>query len=158
MIEKRKNKPGAGRPSGYKPGYCEDIIAFFRRPYTKDETRRFLRRGKWVDEQVTIPEEMPDFWEYADKIRVTRKTLNNWKDKYPEFKEAWERCRALQKRFINYLGANNLWDPHYAQFMAVNITDMRGPDNRKIVINENNTTVQRTINMPAKKPEGSPVG
>lgn len=58
----------AGRPTDYKPEYCEDII-------------NYLSDGKHIIQ-------------YAAKIGVAKSTIYEWANNYPEFSDALKKAQA----------------------------------------------------------------
>jgi hypothetical protein len=72
-----------GRPSTYKPEYCQDIIKHFS-----------------ID--VSDPDQpFPTFEGFAAKhCEVTMTTLLEWAKEFPEFAKAYERARQLQEEIL----------------------------------------------------------
>lgn len=84
-MTKRKrpeDKLKAGRPSGYKPEYCDRVIEMGRLGYTKAMMARDLD--------------------------VARMTLDNWAAANPEFLDAMTRARDLALAFMEEKGLAGL--------------------------------------------------
>lgn len=118
-----------GRPSKYKPEYCQQIIKFFSiKPYKDVEIPHYDKKGEgivvWTDFK-RVPNDIPFFQDFAWKIGVDDETLANWCKKYPEFLGAYTRCKHLQKRFLIINGTQGLYPPKSYTFTAINITDMK---------------------------------
>jgi hypothetical protein len=126
--------PG-GRPTKYKPEYCEEIIKFFSvEPYQKEivevststttnskgGTSEF-RKEKY--QRVSNP--LPFFEAFGRSIGVSDDTIVNWAKKYPEFLAAYNTAKALQKEFLVQNGLAGTYPPASFIFTAKNITDMR---------------------------------
>lgn len=75
----------AGRPTKYKPEYCEQIIKYFDVEHTKIVGDR------------EIANDLPTFQEFAHSIDVHVDTLHEWKKVHPDFSEAYKRAQALQE-------------------------------------------------------------
>ncbi len=58
----------AGRPTGYRRAYCDEIIDFLKDGYSLQA--------------------------FAGRIGVTRRCLYHWIDKYPDFAEAAQKAQA----------------------------------------------------------------
>lgn len=72
----------AGRPTDYKPEYCEQVI-------------EWGKQGKswtWI----------------AAELGVIRQTLYNWKDEHPEFLDALTRARELSQQWWEDAGQNGM--------------------------------------------------
>lgn len=114
-----------GRPTKYKPEYCEEIVGYFSaKPFDEVET-------PYGPKKVANP--MPTFHKFAQFIGVNEDTVVEWvkaedKDgnlKYPEFSAAYKRAKELQKWFLIENGLNGVYNATFAIFTAKNITDMR---------------------------------
>lgn len=123
--------PG-GRPSKYDPKYCEELIAFFSVvPYRKEvseKTKEFFANGdvkKQSEKYRLVPSEMPTFMRFAKKIKVNQDTLHEWKRKHPEFSEAYNEAKEIQKQFLITIGLAGAAPPASFIFVAKNVTDMR---------------------------------
>jgi hypothetical protein len=127
-------KRGRGRPTTYKPEYCEMIVDFFERmvdapdrdvlatvSFTDDATKGISKKT----EVRRICAELPTLEKFADSIGVTTEHLDNWAKANPDFYDA--RARAKQKTFLMLLDGmiNRRYDTQAAIFVAKNITWMR---------------------------------
>lgn len=107
-----KKHPG-GRPTKYKPEYCQEIIDFFSVfPYNEKE-------GKMVANQL------PFLSAFARDIGVCHDTLIEWTKIHEEFSESYKNAKELQKEFLITNGLLGLYNPTAFIFTAKNITDMR---------------------------------
>jgi len=120
MSEEKSSKP-EGRPSKYKPEYCQQLIEFF-----------------------TVTGDAPDcpmFIDFAMKIDVCDDTLTNWKNEYPEFFAAYRRARKLQESTIARNALKNKYNASFSQFMLTCNHDWRvdiiNSDKKDTVINVN---------------------
>ena len=107
-----------GRPTDYKPEYCEQLIEYFSgEPYRTVGNKMF-------------PNRLPTLERFAVKIGVTPNTLLVWSKKHKDFKLAYACAKSLYKDFLNTNGALGLYNPAYSKFIAINTTDM--VDEKKI--------------------------
>ena len=95
-----------GRPSKYKPEYCESIV-------------------KWFEEQVQA-KELPFLSKWARTVAgVCEDTALEWTKQHEEFSLAYKKVKEIQKEFLIKGGLTGLFNPTFAIFTAKNITDMR---------------------------------
>ncbi len=98
-------KPGNVESLKYDPKYPEDMKLFFK--------------------QVSTEGNYPTFESYADSIGVTVRTLENWCEAYPLFKDAYEACKNLQKGTLIEGAMLGRYNPTFAKFVAVNCHGMK---------------------------------
>jgi len=122
--------PG-GRPTLYKPEFCQELINFFDvEPYTEKEIKHFKKNDISWSELKRIPNKLPTIRNFAKKINVQFKTVYNWLNTdsptfQPEFLHAFNLAKLLRKDFLIENGLQGLHNPNYAIFVAKNLTDMR---------------------------------
>ena len=112
--------PG-GRPSKYKPEYCDQIIAFFSvAPNRKEVMEVSTSQGVSAkggtsdfrkEKYVLVPNDPPFFEDFATSIGVSDDTIVNWAKKYPEFLAAYNKSKFLQKRFLIINGLAGCYPP-----------------------------------------------
>ncbi len=68
-------KKAAGRPSDYRPEYCQQLIDLY-----------------------TVG---GDHFEFCAMVGISDMTFYNWRDNHDEFKEAWQRGDTLARNFYN---------------------------------------------------------
>lgn len=112
-----------GRPTMYKPEFCQEMIDYF----TVEHTRTVLRFNEKTktEYEVDVPNKLPTLAGFAGKIGVSRGTLKKWAEAHPDFLSATTRAKALAEDMV----VNNTLLGHYqsnfAIFVAKNYTDMR---------------------------------
>lgn len=135
-----KNK--GGRPSKYKPEYCEQLIKFFSVAPNRKElmevstseslstkgTKSDFRKEKYQ----LVPNDPPFFEDFAISISVSDDTIVNWSKQYPEFLAAYNRAKFLQKRFLIINGLAGCYPPASYIFTAKNVTEMKDEQQHKI--------------------------
>lgn len=119
------NGGAGGRPSDYREEYVEKIIEYFDQPLYVMKKKQIASGGRKVIVEEERPNSMPTFEGFAGKIKVTHKTLLNWCKDNPEFLQAYEHCKDIQKKFIMEHGMMGNYNPGFAKFIAVNVTDLK---------------------------------
>lgn len=119
-MENSRKKVGA--PSKYKKKFCEEIIDYFSVPPQRTEYKReYFQNGELKSEvPILTANEFPTFQGFADSIGVHIDTLHEWKEKYPEFSEAYMRAKQLQEKIWLVNGMQNLYNSQFAQFFGKN--------------------------------------
>ena len=133
-----KPKP-EGRPTKYKPEFCEEIVEFFdSEPYEDVNIPHYGKTGEisWTDTK-RMPNKLPTLREFAKHIEVGVSTVYDWIDEkhasyHSEFSDAFTRAKDLQKWFLVQNGLQGLYNPAFAIFTAKNITDMRDKQETEI--------------------------
>ena len=121
-----------GRPLVYKPEYCQELIVFFDvEPYQDIKLPHYDKDGKTVkwEDIKRMPSKLPTLRNFAKKIKVAISTIYNWtNEKSPsfqkEFMDAFICAKEIRKWFLIENGLNGGYNPLFAKFVALNITDM----------------------------------
>ena len=119
---KRPPRKGEGRPSKYKPEYCDAIIDYFDRPPQRVEYKRTYNADGSVktEEPIIFGEQIPTLQGFAHTVDTTAKTLWEWADKYPEFGKAYARAKELQEHILVINAMGGQYNSQFAQFFAKN--------------------------------------
>jgi len=108
MTAKKKNL--GGRPTDYRPEYCQKIIEYFSvKPYERDHNDN------------PIANDMPTKAGFAIELGVDRDTLKEWAKTYPEFSAAYKRCEEFQELFLVTNGMKGIVNPAFSMFVAKNL-------------------------------------
>ncbi len=122
-----------GRPTVYKPFFCQLLIAFFDiEPYTDINIIHYHADGKtpkWIDKK-RMPNKLPSLVDFAKSISVGVTTVYQWVDKEcATFKEDFAEAHATANHYVkNHLiqnGLQGLYNPLFTKFVCINVTDMR---------------------------------
>lgn len=140
-TQKKKKR---GRPTKFRPEYCEMIIKYFSKKPTRRVTIPHYNPDgsiKWKDFKI-IPRDFPTFEGFAEKIGVDDDTLMRWanpekKEKYPGFCGAYARAKNMQKKFLMVNGLAGHYNSQFAIFVAKNVTDMRDTKQVDATVNGN---------------------
>jgi len=127
MEPTTKHAPGTfGRPTKYKPEYCQEIVDYFSGPLTELITKAVITKDGKVKEiqelKATPVKWLEDFaWDRGTSTKI----MEEWAQRYPDFRAAYARAKDLQKRHLAQCTIDRLYEPMFAKFLAQNITDMR---------------------------------
>lgn len=113
----------AGRPTKYKPEYCQSIIQFFETDY--------YEHG----------ENIPWICTYAKTIGVYTSTVNRWgspddPNSIPEFCEALKECKAIQEKKIAEGGLSGKLNSTMCIFALKNVAGWRDRTEQKVEFND----------------------
>ena len=132
-LSKQLEPPAPGQPTKYKPEYCQQLIDYFSiEPLDiiqdteindPDGSKRISRR---------LPRRFPWFEGFARKIGVHRNTLKNWCDEHPEFAEAYETAKDLQREFLVDIGLSGATSASFAIFTMKNVCGWRDERDLKL--------------------------
>lgn len=96
------NKSRRGRPIAYKKKYADMAIYFFEQPFF-DPVQEV-----WY---------FPTVFRFAKKLGVCRKTIYNWMDENPDFKEIIDDCiENVREMRIAFASCGKI-DPKFAKFV-----------------------------------------
>lgn len=111
---------GKGRPGKYKKEYADMLIEYFSVPkIVTFRKRKYYTNGKVKEEElITQPPIYPTFEGFAKSIGVTSGTLQNWREIYPSFNEAYERALDMQKDILITNSLGGLYNGNFAKFIA----------------------------------------
>ena len=129
-TSRRKSKPKKrGRKTYYRKSYCQKIIEFFdQEPYEEREIPHYKGKGDarelvWTDYK-RFANRLPTLRNFAKSIDVSTVTVYAWLKKHEEFLNAFTHAQELRKWFLVENGLNGCYNPLFAKFTAINITDM----------------------------------
>ena len=121
----------SGRPTKYKPEYCEEIIKYFSvKPNKKEITAisQAYKKGEVSFEKKEyklVPNELPTITKFCEKKGIAQTTLLEWANEHKEFSLALNRAKELYKNFLVENGLLGLYNSIFAIFVAKNTTDMK---------------------------------
>ena len=127
-----------GRPTSYKPEYCDLIVEHFRVPPQIMKSKKTYYADGTIksEEEFPVANDLPTFQNFADKIGVHVDTLHAWKVEHQSFSEAYARAKQLQEHIWLVNGMSNLYNSQFAQFFGKNClgykdkteTEITGPN------------------------------
>jgi hypothetical protein len=115
-----------GRPSKYKPEYCDQLIKFMSiDPYREVIDVFTDKHGNEKSTVRLVANDPPFISKFAREIGFMTQTLYSWAIDYPEFGEAMTRARELQLEFIATNGMNGLFNAQFTKFALTNMSSWR---------------------------------
>lgn len=111
-----------GRPSKYRPEYCQQLIEFFDvKPYrTEVVITHDYWRNEWKEEK-RIPNPVPYLIDFSEKIGVSVPALHRWGRKSPAFRSAYAHARAMREAMLCKNGLLGLYDLRSWIFVMKNL-------------------------------------
>lgn len=101
----------------YKHEFCDEIVKFFDRPYTKITEVEGLPK--------VIPNDFPTFERFAVNIGVTHATLCAWVKRFPAFADSYQQCKDIQRDFLISNGLKGIGSTVFTIFVAKALADLR---------------------------------
>lgn len=109
-VPKRDPRPGEGRPTKYKPEYCQQMIDYFNVEIYKEGYKKELNL-------------LPTFQGFAAKeLGVTTNTLLNWAEENDEFLRAYNVCKELQEQLLVQGGISRAYDGNFTKFILNSVS------------------------------------
>ena len=102
--------PPRGRPTLYRPEYCDSIVDFFQRP-------RALRTS--TDDRI-LPGELPSLSAWGEAHNVSPQLISDWQNRHPPFREACARAKSIGAELLADRALNGQYNAQYAAFYAKN--------------------------------------
>lgn len=126
-------QPEPGQPTKYKPEYCQQLIDYFSiepLEIIREQEITDTDGGKYISRR--LPQRFPWFEGFARKIGVHRNTLKNWCAEHPEFAEAYDTAKDLQREFIVDVALSGAAPPSFAIFTMKNVCGWRDERDLKL--------------------------
>lgn len=130
---KQPEQPEPGQPTKYKPEYCQQLIDYFSiepLEIIREQEITDTEGGKYISRR--LPQRFPWFEGFARKIGVHRNTLKNWCNEHPEFAEAYDTAKDLQREFIVDVALSGAAPPSFAIFTMKNVCGWRDERDLKL--------------------------
>jgi len=111
-----------GRPTKYKPEYCDMIIEHFQKePVITLYKEEYNRDGSLkCKTPIITAAQFPTFQSFAANIGVNIDTLHEWKKIHEDFSESYARAQELQEHIWLVNSMSNLYNSQFAQFFGTN--------------------------------------
>ncbi len=156
MAKKNTQEPRpVGRPTDYKPEYCEQLIEYFSEdPYKEVMKKIVTKDGEVVEVPVIEATDFKTLAGFAISIGVHSETLLNWSKQHPEFFDAYKRAKDFQEQFLAVNGNKGLVNPSFSIFTAKNVLHWRDkhPDESdNINININSSLADKMAKARTRK-------
>lgn len=116
-----KAKRPEGRPTSYRPEYCEQIVEFFSvKPYFQREVITTGKNDYQKVETVDVPNDLPHLVDFCLKINVNPATISDWAKRYPEFDDALKTAKLINEKMLAINALRGLYNSTFSIFMAKN--------------------------------------
>lgn len=140
----------AGRPTLYKPEYCDEIVAYFDVEPTREVQKTVFKKDGSIDVVETQePVPLPTLAGFACKIKVCKDTLNEWSKVHPEFSAAIKKCKVHQERILLANGLDGGYNTAVAIFALKNLADWKDKVQQEVT-----GDIQTTLNIKFIDPNG----
>lgn len=105
-----------GRPTKYKPEYCQDIIDFFNVPLVEEKAKDVVSRGECITLTEEEASDMPTMAAFSCKIGIPKKTIYEWAKKHKDFGNAMQVAKGYQENYLLVNGLKNKVNPRLAEW------------------------------------------
>ena len=140
-----------GRPSKYKPEYCDQIIEYFSvTPYENKVVETIhTKGGDIIKKYKEVPSDLPLISKFARSIGVTHETIDEWARVHREFSLALKEAKKLQEA---HLITNALRDNFAQAFSIFAMKNMCGwRDRQEITGADGQPITMKVINYGSDK-------
>lgn len=136
----RKKHPG-GRPTKYKPEYCQDLIDYFRVPRPDPANPQSMAYFPTLDG-------------WCCTIGITRQTISDWVKVHPEFSHSYDISQQLGRNQLMHGGLSEKYNASFAKFVGVNLGMISEHTKTESKVDANVNVTGININFVDKKKEG----
>lgn len=112
--------PVMGRPTAYRPEYCEGIVAWFQDGLYEIMHPERIENKIGDVKHVTRPIFPRTISGYACTIGVGQKALWDWANKYDDFRNAMNVAKGIQEQCVTMMTATGAWTASFGIFMLKN--------------------------------------
>ena len=115
MATRKYKTRSQGRPSSYKPEYCQKLIDYFDvDPFETIKDEEGMDTGVYTHK-------FPSLERFAKKISVSKWILWDWSKKHADFSNAMKKAKELQETFMAESALYGLTTPVFSIFTAKNV-------------------------------------
>lgn len=119
------DKPTKGRPTKYTEDMPQILLDYFNVDLFDTVSEEVASQGKAVAVVKRVPKRLPTFERFCVDNNLHHSTLLDWKRKYPDFSEAYDKAKYCQKDFLMQHGLLGTHNAGYSKFVSINVTDMK---------------------------------
>lgn len=121
-----ENKRPVGRPTDYKPEYCQMLIDYFSiEPYKEIQKKIYTKSGALIEIPEDRPADFPSLAGFCIKIGIHRDTLHEWTKNHPEFSDVYRLAKEYQENYLLVNGNKELIPTNFATFLLINHSNYR---------------------------------
>lgn len=129
-----------GRPSTYRPEFCQLIIEFFNRDHTEIEETTEEEMSKdngkeRMKRKITkkkIGARLPTIERFCAENQVAKSTLISWTKDHAEFSNAYLIAKDLQADQVIQNGARGYYNAGFSKLLMVNLTDYKDESHQSV--------------------------
>lgn len=105
--------------STYKKEYVQRILDYFNVPESEMREKVIQRKnGKTETAMEEVAPKLPTFQGFARSLGVSSRTVSVWAEKYPEFADAFLRCKDIQEHLVIVHGLHGRYNHSFAAIVA----------------------------------------
>ena len=116
------HKPKEGRPTLYRPEFCEQLLDYFDVEPNREIERTHPKTGFKYTE--IVPNALPTLAGFCRHIKVGTATLWAWTKVHPDFQDATTRAKAIAEDILVTNALLGSYNPQFSVFVAKNYTDL----------------------------------
>ncbi len=122
-----KTSRKVGRPTKYKPEYCDKIIEYFNQPlYITVEVEKMSASGAVKVVKERVANDMPTLEGFAlDICGVAPDKLSKWAEANEDFRQAITAAKGYQKKFLFNHSMKGNYNASFSKFFAINCLGMK---------------------------------
>lgn len=110
-----------GRPSKYKPEYCQKLIEFYHRPSTHTGIKKVtLKNGTVIEEECEYPNKPAHVVDFCDELNINITTFYEWIKVHPAFSKAYMHAKQYLERNITDNALLHNYNPGFASLVSKN--------------------------------------
>ena len=116
-----------GRPTKYKPEYCELLVKHFTQPlYITVTVQKMSASGSVMDVEERIANDIPTLEGFAVRVLgVPPDRLGIWANEYEDFRKAMSTAKGIQKEFLFTHNMSGKYNASFSKFFAINCLGMK---------------------------------
>jgi hypothetical protein len=126
------SRPTEGRPTKYRPEYCQKVVEFFTREIKTRRKTIITGKGTVIEEEIKDFPDYPSLVDFAGEIGVAESTIGLWQDKHSEFSASCGHALAKAKALLIKGGLSGAYDSNFSKFVAINCHGMHDKNETEV--------------------------
>lgn len=116
-----KRKHAGGRPTKYKPEYCDQLVKYFDiEPHFETPVVYTNKKGITKEEVKYLPSDLPTLAGFAKKLGIHRDTIHEWSKKHAKFSDSIKYAKECQEAILVTNALHGEYSPAFSIFFAKN--------------------------------------
>ncbi|MBR2342979.1 MAG: hypothetical protein IKA64_01850 [Clostridia bacterium] len=132
MSKKKQPKEPRADNGQFLPGNTVGLNTRFQKGHDSSSKYSASYPEQMINYFLSSEHAFPTFAGFGVSIGVLIETLERWRDKYPQFKNAYALCKQIQEDRLCNGGLNRMYDPSMAKFLLQNNHGMREKSEQEI--------------------------